>query len=119
VTYYFKEFFSGCKININILYRLLLFKNDLRFTKAHIFIKKYYELKSFSAVQSAFRVKFKVKVAPGHQIIKNIVQAFEKSGSVVPGRSKCQIPTQKRQEAKKQLETMVKEFPNLSIRKAD
>ena len=81
-------------------------------------LKKYYELKSFSAVQSAFRVKFKVKVAPGHQIIKNIVQAFEKTGSVVPGRSKRQIPTQKRQEAKKQLETMVKEFPNLSIRKA-
>ena len=47
-------------------------------------LKKYYELKSFSAVQSAFRVKFKVKVAPGHQIIKNIVQAFEKTGSVVP-----------------------------------
>ena len=85
--------------------RIFLLKND-------------YELKSFSAVQSAFRVKFKVKVAPGHQIIKNIVQAFEKTGSVVPGRSKGQIPTQKRQEAKKQLETMVKEFPNLSIRKA-
>ena len=35
-------------------------------------------MKSFSAVQSAFRVKFKVNVAPDHQIIKNIVQAFEK-----------------------------------------
>ena len=75
--------------------------------------KKYYQLKRFSAVQSAFRVKFKIKVASGHQIIKNIVQAFEKTGSVAPGRSKRQIPTQKRQEAKKQLEIMVKEFPNL------
>ena len=64
-------------------------------------LKKYYELKSFSAVQSAFRVKFKVKVAPAHQIIKNIFQAFEKTGSVVPGRTKRQIPTQKRQETKK------------------
>ena len=63
-------------------------------------------------------ISYFIFILPGHQIIKNIVQAFEKTGSVVPGRSKRQIPTQKRQEAKKQLETMVKEFSNLSIRKA-
>ena len=68
--------------------------------KCIFLLKKYYELKSFSAVQSAFRVKFKVKVTPGHQIIKNIVQAFEKTGSVIPGRSNRQIPTQKQQKEK-------------------
>ena len=69
--------------------------------KCIFLLKKYNELKSFSTVQTTFRVKFKVKVAPAHQIIKNIFQAFEKTGSVVPGRSKRQIPTQKRQETKK------------------
>lgn len=91
-------------------------KYDLK--KRIFLLKKYYETRSFASVQSAFRVEFGVKTAPGHQIIQNIVKAFENTGSVVPTRSKRQERTQKRDEAKNKLEIMVQNFPKLSIRKA-
>lgn len=81
-------------------------------------VKKWYEFNSFVAVQSAYRVEFKSKTSPDRKSIMNIIKTFEKTGSVIPTRSKNKEPSQKRKEAKKQLETMISDFPQLSIRKA-
>ena len=81
-------------------------------------VKTYYKYENISAVQSAYRREFKTKQAPSHSVIKNIISRFEKTGSVTPTRTKAKETSKKRQEAKNQLETMVTEFPKLSIRKA-
>ena len=81
-------------------------------------LKKYYEFSSIKAIQRAFCVKFKGKIAPSYSVIKNIVSVFEKTGSVSPMPPKHKAPSQKREQTKIKLETMVNEFPNLSIRKA-
>ena len=69
-------------------------------------------------VQRVWRTEFKNEKAPDVKVIKNIISNFEKTGSVVHILRRVRDPTQKRQEAKKKLETMVSDFPNLSIRKA-
>ena len=81
-------------------------------------LKKYYEFSSIKAIQRAFCVEFKEKIAPSYSVIKNIVSVFEKTGSVSPMPPKHKAPSQKREQTKIKLETMVNEFPNLSIRKA-
>ena len=69
-------------------------------------------------VQRVWRTEFKNEKAPDAQVIKNIINSFEKTGSVIDIPRIVRDPTQKRQEAKNKLETMVSDFPNLSIRKA-
>ena len=73
-------------------------KYDLK--KRVFLLKKYYQTGSIWAVQVAYRSEFKTKIAPGHQIIRNIVKSFEKNGSVVSTRSKRQEPSRKREDAK-------------------
>lgn len=80
-------------------------------------VKKYYEFKSFSDVQRAYRVEFNKNKAPDRKVIFNIVSVFEKTGSVSQKPRQQKEISMKRQDAKIQLETMVSEFPNLSLRK--
>jgi len=91
-------------------------KYDLK--KRIFLVKKFYQFQSYAAVQSEFRKEFKIKKAPGSQIIKNLVRMFEKTGSVAHKRSERTKPSPKREEAKNQLENLVSKFPNLTIRKA-
>ena len=91
-------------------------KYDLK--KRIFLVQKFYELKHICLIQRAYRTKYKSENAPQANTIKNIVSNFEKTGSVAainPNRNKR---SKKREEAKNQLETMVADFPNLSIRKA-
>ena len=87
-------------------------------TQRVFLVKKFYELKVISLVQQAFRREYPKEDIPGNPTIKNIISNFEKYGSVahVPPRKKN--PGQKRVTAKNDLEKLVSEFPNLSIRKA-
>ena len=73
---------------------------------------------NISLVQRVWRTEFKNEKAPGANVIKSIINSFEKTGSVIHIPRIVRDPTQKRQEAKNKLETMVSDFPNLSIRKA-
>ena len=87
--------------------------------KIRIFLlKNYYEYKNMASIQSAYRVEYKEKIAPNHKVIRNIVSVFEKTGSVAHMPPKRKNPSQKREDAKKQLETMVTDFSTISIRKA-
>lgn len=87
--------------------------------KKRIFlVQKYYELKEICLIQRSFRSEFKNVRAPSRSVIINIISNFEKTGSVLNTPHNKKEPSQKRQEVKNQLETMVTEFPNLSIKKA-
>jgi transposase len=81
-------------------------------------VKKYYEFKSIKQVQTAYNAEFKSKTAPSACVIKNIVSTFEKTGSVGHTPPKRRENTQKRNDAKNQLEKMVTEDCTLSTRKA-
>lgn len=81
-------------------------------------VKMFYELKEICSVQRCFRQKYPKISTPSHTTIKNIVSNFEKYGSVGHVAPKPKNPGQKRENAKNQLENLVAEFPNLSIRKA-
>ena len=81
-------------------------------------VKKVYELKEISLVQRAFRTEYPKDGTPSHSVIKNILSNFEKHGSVAHVPLKPKNSGQKREMAKKQLENLVSEFPQLSIRKA-
>jgi AraC-like DNA-binding protein len=81
-------------------------------------VKKYYESKSITSVQRNFRTKYPKEDSPSHRTILNIVSNFEKYGSVAHVPPKRKDTDQKREEAKNQLEKLVSEIPNLSIRKA-
>ncbi len=81
-------------------------------------LKMFYKNERIIAIQRAFCAKFNTRSPPNHKVIKNIVSVFEKTGSVSPIPPKHKAPSQKREEAKIKLETMVTEFPSLSIRKA-
>jgi hypothetical protein len=91
-------------------------KHDLK--KRVFLVQKYYNLMNISLVQRAWRTEFKNEKAPDAKVIKNIINSFEKTGSVIHIPHIVRDPTQKRQEAKNRLKTMVLDFPNLSIRKA-
>ena len=81
-------------------------------------VKKGYELKEISLVQRAFRTEYPKDGTPSNSVIKNILSNLEKHGSVAYVSPKQKNSGQKREMAKKQLENLVSEFPQLSIRKA-
>ena len=81
-------------------------------------VKKVYDLKELSLVQRAFRTEYPKDGTPSHSVIKNIVSNFEKYGSVAHVAPKRKNSGQKREIVKNQLENLVSEFPQLSIRKA-
>ena len=66
-------------------------------------------------IQRAFRAQYPKDGTPSQNFIKNIVLNFEKYGSVAPLEQKK--IGEKRQIVKNQLENLVSEFPELSIRK--
>ena len=80
-------------------------------------VKKVYELKHLSLVQRAFRSQFPKDSTPTYSTIKNIVSNFEKHGSVHHVAPKPKIPDKKREMAKNDVENLVSEFAQLSIRK--
>lgn len=94
----------------------LKMKYDLQ--KRIFLLKSYIKFENITAVQRAYRTKYKNENAPTYSVIMNIVSVFEKTGSVLPMSNKRKEPSKKRENTKNQLETMVSEFPNLSIRKA-
>ena len=75
-------------------------------------------MKHASLVQRAFRAQYPKQKPPNYTTIKYIVSSFEKTGSVASTSRSRPEPSQKRQDTKNKLETMLAEFPNLSIRKA-
>ena len=77
-----------------------------------------YELKEISLVQRTFRTEYPKDCNPSHSVIKNILSNFEKYGSVAHVPPKHKNLGQKRLMAKNQLESLVSDFPQLSIRKA-
>ncbi len=81
-------------------------------------VKNYYDLKSITLVQRAFKLEFSQKTAPSPTTILNIVSNFEKYGSVLHVPPKSKNPSLKREKAKNDLKTVMSEFPQLSIRKA-
>ena len=42
-------------------------------------IKKWFEFKSFSGIQSLYRIEFKSQTSPEHKTITNLVKLFEKN----------------------------------------
>jgi len=81
-------------------------------------VKLVYELREIFLVQRAFRTEYPKVGNPSHSVIKNILSNFEKYGSVEHVPPKHKNLGQKREMAKKQLESLVSDFPQLSIRKA-
>ena len=65
-----------------------------------------------SLVQRVWRTEFKNEKAPDAKVIKNIINSFLKTSSVIEIPHILRDPTQKRKEAKNKLETMVSDFPN-------
>ena len=59
-------------------------------------VKKYYELKSVTQVQRAWRAEYKTKDTPGRNVIINLISNFEKTGSVQPLPPIRKEPNQKR-----------------------
>ena len=66
-------------------------------------VHKDFNLMNHSLVQRAWWTEFKNEKAPDAKVIKNIINNFEKTGSVVHISRIVRDPTQKRQEAKKSL----------------
>jgi hypothetical protein len=87
--------------------------------KKRIFLlKMYYKTESIKAAQRAYQPEYKFKTAPSNRLIINIVSTFEKHGSVIWTTKNRRPTSQKREEVKNQLETMIAENPTLSTRKA-
>ena len=76
-------------------------KHDLK--KRVFLVQKYYNLMNHSLVQRVWRTEFKNEKAPDAKVIKNIINSFEKTDSVVHIPRNLWDPTQKRQEAKNKL----------------
>ena len=87
-------------------------------TKRIFLVKKYYELANIVLVQRAFRSKYPKEGTPNHKVIKNVVSNFEKTGSVQHVAPNKKISDQKREMVKNEVEKLVSDFPNFSIRKA-
>jgi hypothetical protein len=81
-------------------------------------VKTYYESYSITHVQRAFSSKFPKSGNPSNSTINKTVSNFEKYGSVHRVPPVPKNPDKKREKAKNDLEKLVSEFPNLSIRKA-
>lgn len=82
------------------------------------FVKKFYETKSFHAVRRSFDKEYPKVGMPSNKTISNIVSYFEKYGSVARVSPQKKNSRQKRENVKNDLEKLVSDFPNLSIRKA-
>ena len=65
---------------------------------------------NISLVKRVWWTEFKNEKAPDSNVNKNIIDSFEKTGSVVHITCNVLDPTQKRQEAKNKLETMVSDL---------
>ena len=81
-------------------------------------VQKYYEIKHFTLIQRAFRTKYKSSTAPNQNTIINLINDFEKIGSVAFVIINRKKSSEKRIVAQNQLKSMIDQFPNLSIRKA-
>ena len=81
-------------------------------------VKTCYQTASVTAVQLPFRTKFRCKTALSDGVITSIVRTFEKHGSVIGTAKNGRAKSNKREEVKNQLETMISEDPSLSTRKA-
>lgn len=80
-------------------------------------VKKFYELKSFTLAQRAYKAEFGKKHVPSLSCIRFMVSKFEKTGSVTyqpPNEKKI---TEKRKETKNKLENLMTEDSSLSTRK--
>jgi transposase len=87
--------------------------------KKRIFIvKMYHKTESLKAVERAYQAKYGRHSAPGINTIKNIISTFEKHGSVIGTTTNRKPTSEKREEVKNQLKTMIAENPTLSTRKA-
>ena len=75
-------------------------------------VQKYYELKHFTLVQRAFRTKYKSSTAPNLNTIINLINAFEKTGSVAYVTINRKKSSDKRIVAQNQLKSMIDQFPN-------
>ena len=74
----------------------------------------FYKTESITAVQRAYRAKFRCKTALSDKVITNIVRTLEKHGSVI-GTTKNGAAKSKNEKRSK---TMIPEDPSLSTRKA-
>ena len=87
--------------------------------KTRVFlVKMFYKLEIITLVQRTFRREYPKQDTPTFPTIKNIVSNFEKYGSVGHVAPKPKIPSEKREMAKNQLKSMVKDFQSFSISKA-
>jgi hypothetical protein len=91
-------------------------KYDLE--KRIFLLEKYIKFENFAAVQLAYRINYKSKIAPNRSVILNIYSVFKKTGSVAPMPPKPKLPSQKRLEAQNQLKAMVADPTTFSSRKA-
>ena len=91
----------------------LLFNNEIRPSKTHIFCKRFLLI---SAVQQAYHTRYKNENARSRSVILNIVSVFEKTASIVYMPPMQKEQRKKREDTKNQLEIMVKDFPSPSIR---
>jgi hypothetical protein len=78
-------------------------------------VKKYYELKDIYMVQRSFRAEYPKLGTPSHSNINNLMSNFKKHGTVAYVSPIYINREQKREKAKKDLEKLTAEFPNLSI----
>ena len=91
-------------------YKTQFGKNEIRYKKRIFLVKKYYELKSCSLVQRAFRTNYKNESVPSHTTITNLISVFEKTGSVAFMSIKRKNPSEKRIVAQDQLNSMIQQF---------
>ena len=75
-------------------------------------LEKYIKFEKISAVQHAYRSKYKNEPVPDHSTIMGIVSEFKTTGSVLPKHSIMKQPREKREEAK-----MVADSATFSSRK--
>jgi hypothetical protein len=80
-------------------------------------LKIFYQKNNFTSVQKAYRSEFKNKPVPSICKLKNIVSKFEilNQWRGKQERRRSQVKSDRKP---KKLQTMVNDFPNLSIRKA-
>ena len=76
---------------------------------------KFIELRSYSAVQRAFRSKWRNTKAPHHNTIKDLYDKFKKTGSLI-NVTRTRLPdAERREKAQILIENLVSEFPKLSL----
>ena len=100
MIYHYKENSKEILSIIISLYKLIIYKNEIRFKKRIFLLKSFYE---FVRVQRAYCAKFNEKISPNTSTIRNIVSVFEKIGSVSPTPPKHKSPSKKRVDAKNEL----------------